>query len=302
MEQRFAPTLALDPALRSMLERLLDAPPTALLLTGPRGAGKYTLASAFARAVLCRSKGARPCERCHACVVADEELITLTDPERAPISVAQAAELRGTSAARMTTLSYLFVVVEAVDQLHPAAANMLLKTLEEPAPHVRFVLTADRRARVLPTIRSRCQLVRVGRAADAALAAVLRERSDLVADAPDRLRAGDGLPGRTASLFDATIWEHALSRRSRLQVIARGDPVTRFEQAAAALKEGTPLEMLDDLVAELARTLRGEPGTPFTAAPSALARAMLACLRARGLLERGARPQLALENALLQLP
>ena len=51
-------------------------------------------------------------------------------------------------------------VIESVDRLGDEAANRMLKTLEEPAAFVHLILITDRLADVLPTIRSRCQLVR----------------------------------------------------------------------------------------------------------------------------------------------
>jgi DNA polymerase III subunit delta' len=85
-------------------------------------------------------------------------------------------------------------VIERADTLHENAANRLLKTLEEPAAHVHLVLVTDHLSEVLPTIRSRCQLVRFDPLPEADVAArVQREAGvdDPVARACARLSRGD---------------------------------------------------------------------------------------------------------------
>src|SRR5204863_5259802 len=64
-------------------------------------------------------------------------------------------------------------VIERVDELGDEAANRMLKTLEEPAPFVHLILLTERLGEVLPTIRSRCQVLRFEPAAEAELAAGL---------------------------------------------------------------------------------------------------------------------------------
>src|SRR5947209_7047290 len=66
-------------------------------------------------------------------------------------------------------------VIERVDELGDEAANRMLKTLEEPASFVHLILLTDRLGEVLPTIRSRCQVVRFEAAAEGEVVAALRE-------------------------------------------------------------------------------------------------------------------------------
>jgi DNA polymerase-3 subunit delta' len=85
-------------------------------------------------------------------------------------------------------------VIERVDELGDEAANRMLKTLEEPAPFVHMVLLTDRLVEVLPTIRSRCQLVRFEAPSDDELATMVRALgvSAETALACARLSLGDG--------------------------------------------------------------------------------------------------------------
>jgi DNA polymerase-3 subunit delta' len=85
-------------------------------------------------------------------------------------------------------------VIERVDELGDEAANRMLKTLEEPAPFVHMVLLTDRLVEVLPTIRSRCQLVRFEAPSDDELATMVQALgvSAETALACARLSLGDG--------------------------------------------------------------------------------------------------------------
>src|SRR6185369_4318813 len=72
---------------------------------------------------------------------------------------------------------YRVLVIRPAEAMQPAAANALLKTLEEPPPHTLIVLVSDRPARLLPTIRSRCRALALGKPAHEAALAWLREES-----------------------------------------------------------------------------------------------------------------------------
>jgi DNA polymerase-3 subunit delta' len=95
-------------------------------------------------------------------------------------------------------------VIERVDELGDEAANRMLKTLEEPASYVHLILLTDRLAEVLPTIRSRCQLVRFEAPSEADLAAdvsALGVAFD-TAVACARLSLGDGVRARELATAD----------------------------------------------------------------------------------------------------
>jgi DNA polymerase-3 subunit delta' len=147
-------------------------------------------------------------------------------------------------------------VIERVDELGDEAANRMLKTLEEPASFVHLILLSDRLAEVLPTIRSRCQLVRFDAPSVADTAAALEQLGEAseMALACARLALGDGERARELTGEDGhalraaaeSMARAALSvgegARSRpwLDVLAavraRGD-ATRAELEARALEE-----------------------------------------------------------------
>ncbi len=116
--------------------------------------------SSFAkRAAVCETHAASPCGTCKACRQADggshPDTISITG-EKNKISVKDIALLRttltNTSAKRM-------ICIPHAEDILPAAANALLKTLEEPTVSSRFLLCAPSKRSVLPTIRSRCKVL-----------------------------------------------------------------------------------------------------------------------------------------------
>ncbi len=139
-------------------------------------------------------------------------------------------------------------VIERVDELGDEAANRMLKTLEEPASFVHLILLTDRLAEVLPTIRSRCQLVRFDAPTLEEVAAVLE--------------AGEGLSGLTASACARL----ALGDAERARELAGAEGVALREAAvgyATAVLEGAaaarrPWEELLDAVRARGDAVRAE--------------------------------------------
>lgn len=153
-------------------------PAQALLLAGPRGVGKGALALAWARALLCEAPLAdgAACGECPACHWfatgghPDFRLVTLQEKtgKEGEIRMATAIEVdQAREAVDYVQLStyragFRVVLVNPADSLNLAAANALLKVLEEPPLNTVFVLVSDQPRRLLPTIRSRCTRLDIG--------------------------------------------------------------------------------------------------------------------------------------------
>jgi DNA polymerase-3 subunit delta' len=139
--------------------------PPAVLLAGPEGVGKRTLAMEVARALLCAQRGDNCCEKCPPCHRTAKGLhpdLVVVEPESGAIKIDRVRELvRGILGRPFEGPARAFIVDEA-NLLTEQAANALLKSLEEPPPtsHV-FLVTASPQT-LLPTVRSRCQTVRLG--------------------------------------------------------------------------------------------------------------------------------------------
>ncbi len=162
------------------------------LLVGSPGVGKRTVAQLIAQTLLCtRSQPAElnPCGQCSACV----QVLAGTHPDLVRVakpndkSFIPLELLIGPKEARMQSGfcrdirlrpmagNRRVAILEDADYLNEEGANCLLKTLEEPPPGTLILLIATSEQRQLPTIRSRCQIIRLGPLRVAAATALLRQ-------------------------------------------------------------------------------------------------------------------------------
>ena len=132
----------------------------AYLLAGSRGIGKTTIARLIAKAVNCtKAKDGEPCDRCENCVAIREgrflDLIEIDAASNRGID--EMRDLRDKVRFAPSQGQYKVYVIDEAHQLTPEAFNALLKTLEEPPPHVIFVLATTESAKIPATIVSRTQ-------------------------------------------------------------------------------------------------------------------------------------------------
>ena len=135
----------------------------AYLFTGTRGTGKTTCAKILARAVNCEHpENGNPCNRCPSCLgIESGRLLDVVELDAASNNgVDDIRDLRDETAYTPSACHYKVYIIDEVHMLSTAAFNALLKTLEEPPEGAVLILVADDINSILPTIRSRCQLVR----------------------------------------------------------------------------------------------------------------------------------------------
>ncbi len=153
-----------QPNVRALLASALGPggrPSHAYLFHGPGGSGKRTIARAIAAELL--SEGSPDPHSARRRVASGSHPdLTWVSPSGAHEILVSDIERPVVAAASKTPFESFrrVFVIERVDELSDEAGNRMLKTLEEPAPFVHLILITDRLAEVLPTIRSRCQLVR----------------------------------------------------------------------------------------------------------------------------------------------
>jgi DNA polymerase III subunit delta' len=224
---------------RLQARRQRDALPHALLLCGAAGLGKRAFAQRFVQGLLCsESTDGDPCGHCRSCLL----VAAGTHPDVIPLSfglrkdgvmrseivVDQIRELSARLAMRSQFGGWQVATIDPADAMNPAAANALLKTLEEPATQTMLILLGDAPWRLPQTIRSRCQRIEFHLPAAAEALAWLQ--SEGVRDAATALDAAGGNPG----LARAWAQEGALDRR--LEV--------RKDLAALAAGRGQPLDVV----------------------------------------------------------
>lgn len=284
--------------------------PHALLFTGQRGIGKLALARAFAELLLCEQpSGDAACARCLACnwlAQGNHPDFRLLQPaalgeaaeEEVPEGKAEGSEggTRKKASAQITIDQVRglddflhvgshrhgarIILVNPAEAMNRATANALLKSLEEPTPGVLFLLVSNEAARLLPTIRSRCQVVPVPRPDPTLAAAWLRAEGiddaerwlALAGGAPLRAAAmGSTEPGGDRALLDALVGE--LARGDRLDPLAAAaalDRVVKAEKAPAPLVR--LLVWLQHWLCDLSLAQAGQPPRHFLREQAALQR------------------------------
>lgn len=132
----------------------------AYMFSGTRGVGKTSAARIFARAVNCLQPiEGEPCNQCEACLTQLEGRSSdIFEIDAASYTkVDQTREVLAGVIYQPLSLRYKVYIIDEAHMLSKASFNALLKTLEEPPPHVIFVLATTEPEKILPTVRSRCQ-------------------------------------------------------------------------------------------------------------------------------------------------
>jgi DNA polymerase-3 subunit gamma/tau len=159
--QTFAELVGQGPVARSLTNALASGRVAhAYLFTGARGVGKTSTARILAKALNCeKGPTATPCGRCSACVniAAGEDVDVLEIDGASNTGVDNIRELRGNVVYAPARSRYKIYIIDEVHMLSKGAFNALLKTLEEPPAHVKFIFATTEVDKVPITILSRCQ-------------------------------------------------------------------------------------------------------------------------------------------------
>lgn len=229
--------------------------PHSLLLVGQKGLGKYELARRFAASLLCESPSIDgvDCGKCLACNWFEQgnhpdfrllqpdalgEEAEVEDGKKKPSQQITIDQVRG--------LDEFFnigthrgglriILVNPTEAMNLSTANSLLKTLEEPAPDTLFLMVSSEPIRLLPTIRSRCQVVPVPVPSKKLAEKVLAEEG--IAQAERWLALAGGSPGLAMELATSGqgAWLELLT--TRLSAGHKGDPLAMAAELEKAVKD-----------------------------------------------------------------
>jgi len=230
----------------------------AYLFAGPRGIGKTTTARLLARALLCTARtGPEPCGKCAVCVegLAGTLVDVIEIDGASNRGIEEIRTLRENVKYTPARGKYKVYIIDEVHQLTEAAFNALLKTLEEPPPHIVFVLATTDPREIPPTVLSRVQRFDFRPIAPDALRTSLEHilNEEKVAFEPAALpvivRAAEGSLRDALSLLDTAIayGEGRLEAETTAKLLGATAPVTVRAFATAVVEHDTAsaLEAID---------------------------------------------------------
>lgn len=154
----------------------------AWLVTGPPGSGRSTAARAFAAALQCERGGCGECQACSTTLAGTHADVTYVATELVTIKIDEVRTLLSVAARSPSQGRWRVIVVEDADRMAERTTNVLLKAIEEPAPHTVWVLCAPSPQDVLVTIRSRCRGVSLRVPSAESVAALLVRRDGVDPD------------------------------------------------------------------------------------------------------------------------
>lgn len=259
----------------------------AYLFVGPPGIGKRQFARELAKVLLCEERPAErfaACDRCSSCLLVEagthpDYLAAGRPADKHEWPIEQMREVLQSFALKSARGRGKVAVLDDVDDFNEESANCFLKTLEEPPPRSLLILIGTSAERQLPTIVSRCQVVRFAPLPEPLVVELLRSSEIDEATAQRLARLSGGSPGQARALADPALWEF---RRRFLQgltatptdSVALARAWTEFveesgkETAAQRERASLVLRLIVEFLDDVLRVLLG--GTPRLTEPEEL--------------------------------
>ena len=156
----------------------------AYIMNGPKGSGKKLLSMLFATTLLCETKGSDPCNKCHSCIQAESgnhpDIIRVTHEKPNTISVDDIREqVNNTIDVKPYQGPYKIYIIDQADLMTVQAQNAILKTIEEPPAYAIIMLLTENADTLLPTITSRCVMLKLRNIKDTLIKKYLMEKLEV---------------------------------------------------------------------------------------------------------------------------
>lgn len=235
----------------------------AFLFTGTRGVGKTTIARILAKCLNCETGvSSTPCGECSSCIDLDEgrfvDMIEIDAASRTGVD--DMRDLLESVQYTPTRGRYKVYIIDEVHMLSASSFNALLKTLEEPPPHVKFVLATTDPEKIPVTILSRCLRFNLRRLLPDQISAYLKElvEAESIEAQPEALtvlaRAADGSMRDGLSLLDQAVafggGKLAMADLSKMLGLVDREHVTAMIRALASGNAQGLLGIVENLVSQ----------------------------------------------------
>ena len=224
----------------------------AYILNGERGSGKKMLANLFAMTLLCETGDNEPCGKCHSCKQAESgnhpDIIRVTHEKPNSISVDDIrTQVNNTVDIKPYQGPYKVYIIPQADMMTPQAQNAILKTIEEPPSYAVFLLLTENAETLLPTINSRCVMLKLRNIKDTLIKKYLMENLEIPDYKADMCTAfAQGNMGRAIMLANS---DHFNEIREEAVQLLKHINEMELNEIVAAVKNISvyKLEITDDL-------------------------------------------------------
>lgn len=218
----------------------------AYILCGERGSGKKMLANLFARTLQCKEHGTDPCGKCHSCVQMESgshpDVIYVHHEKPNSISVDDIrTQVNNDIMIKPYQGPYKIYIIAEADLMTPQAQNALLKTIEEPPEYAVIFLLAENVQQLLPTITSRCVMLKLRNIRDTLIRKYLMEQMGVPDYKADMCTAfAQGNVGRAIMLANS---EHFNELREEAIQLLKYMPEMEMDEIIKAIKRISAYKM-----------------------------------------------------------
>jgi DNA polymerase-3 subunit delta' len=233
--------------------------PQAYIFYGPEGIGKASMALLLAKALNCSSFNGDICDKCNSCYKIEKRIhpdVQIFHPEGKEISIEQMRYLSNQINLKPFEGKFKVYIIDPAEQMSIEAANALLKTLEEPPANSLIILIATHLSALLPTIRSRCQLLHFSTISGRELERILREKYQFKSkEALSLSHLSAGSLGRALNINLGESYEKRKRELFFLQSLSSGEELGIILERIDELKDKQSIDELLQILFSITRDL-----------------------------------------------